>query len=48
MEAFMYRHNPQTKRLQELIDEGAVGEVRLIRAVFSYSLYDEQNIRLRT
>src|SRR5262249_57457695 len=30
------------------IDEGAVGEVRLIRAVFSYSLYDEDNIRLRT
>jgi D-xylose 1-dehydrogenase (NADP+, D-xylono-1,5-lactone-forming) len=48
MEAFMYRHNPQTKRLRELIDEGAVGEVRLIRSVFSYSLYDETNIRLRT
>jgi D-xylose 1-dehydrogenase (NADP+, D-xylono-1,5-lactone-forming) len=48
MEAFMYRHNPQTKRLQELIDEGAVGEVRLIRSAFSYSLYDEKNIRLRT
>jgi D-xylose 1-dehydrogenase (NADP+, D-xylono-1,5-lactone-forming) len=47
MEAFMYRHNPQTKRLQELIDEGAVGEVRLIRSAFSYSLYDEKNIRLR-
>ena len=47
-EAFMWRHNPQTKRLRELIDEGAVGEVRLIRAVFSYSLYDEDNIRLRT
>ena len=47
-EAFMWRHNPQTKRLRELIDEGAVGEVRLIRAVFSYSLYDEENIRLRT
>jgi predicted dehydrogenase len=48
MEAFMYRHNPQTKRLQELIGEGAVGEVRLIRSAFSYSLYDEENIRLRT
>jgi predicted dehydrogenase len=44
----MWRHNPQTKRLRALIDEGAVGEVRLIRAVFSYSLYDEDNIRLRT
>jgi len=48
MEAFMYRHNPQTKRLRELIDEGAVGEVRLVRSCFSYSLYDEENIRLRT
>ena len=27
-EAFMYRHNPQTKRLRQLIEEGAVGEVR--------------------
>jgi D-xylose 1-dehydrogenase (NADP+, D-xylono-1,5-lactone-forming) len=48
MEAFMYRHNPQTKRLSELIDEDAVGEVRLIRSAFSYSLYDTDNIRLRT
>ncbi len=48
MEAFMYRHNPQTKRLRALIDEGAIGEVRLIRSVFSYSLYDADNIRLRT
>jgi D-xylose 1-dehydrogenase (NADP+, D-xylono-1,5-lactone-forming) len=47
-EAFMWRHSPQTARLRSLIDEGAVGEVRLIRAVFSYSLYDEDNIRLRT
>ena len=35
MEAFMYRHNPQIKRLRALIDEGAVGEVRLIRSAFS-------------
>jgi D-xylose 1-dehydrogenase (NADP+, D-xylono-1,5-lactone-forming) len=48
MEAFMYRHNPQTKRLRALIDDGAAGEVRLIRSAFSYSLYDEDNIRLRT
>jgi len=47
-EAFMYRHNPQTKRLRQLIDEGAVGDVRLIRSTFSYSLYDPANIRLRT
>ena len=47
-EAFMYRHNPQTKRVRALIDEGAIGEVRLIRSTFSYSLYDQDNIRLRT
>jgi xylose dehydrogenase (NAD/NADP) len=48
MEAFMYRHNPQTKRLQELVAGGAIGELRVIRSVFSYALYDEQNIRLKT
>ena len=47
-EAFMYRHNPQTARLAELIREGAIGELRVIRSAFSYSLYDPENIRLRT
>jgi predicted dehydrogenase len=47
-EAFMWRHNPQTKKLKELVDSGAIGELRLIRSAFSYSLYDESNIRLRT
>src|SRR5262249_47774155 len=46
-EAFMYRHNPQTTRLRSLIDEHVIGDVRLIRSAFSYSLYDEANIRLR-
>jgi xylose dehydrogenase (NAD/NADP) len=46
-EAFMWRHNPQTKRLRELLDEGAVGELRLVRSCFSYGLYDADNIRLR-
>jgi xylose dehydrogenase (NAD/NADP) len=48
LEAFMYRHNPQTARLVELVGEGAIGELRLVRSVFSYSLYDTDNIRLRT
>ncbi|HEU5009505.1 MAG TPA: Gfo/Idh/MocA family oxidoreductase [Gaiellaceae bacterium] len=47
-EAFMYRHNPQTVRLAALIREGAIGELRVIRSAFSYSLYDAENIRLRT
>jgi predicted dehydrogenase len=47
-EAFMYRHNPQTGRLLELVQEGAIGELRVVRSAFSYSLYDADNIRLRT
>ncbi|MDQ6859006.1 MAG: Gfo/Idh/MocA family oxidoreductase, partial [Chloroflexota bacterium] len=46
-EAFMYRHNPQTKRAKQLVDQGAIGELRLIRSAFSYALYDEDNIRLQ-
>jgi xylose dehydrogenase (NAD/NADP) len=48
MEAFMYRQNPQTKRLSQLVGEGAIGELRLVRSCFSYSLYDPENIRLKT
>ena len=47
-EAFMWRHNPQTKKLKELVVGGAVGELWLVRSTFSYGLYDEDNIRLRT
>jgi D-xylose 1-dehydrogenase (NADP+, D-xylono-1,5-lactone-forming) len=47
-EAFMYRHNPQTAKLAELVRDGAIGELRLVRSAFSYGLYDEENIRLRT
>jgi xylose dehydrogenase (NAD/NADP) len=48
MEAFMYRHNPQTHRLRELVADGAIGDLRLVRSAFSYSLHDAENIRLRT
>ena len=47
-EAFMYRHNPQTTRLAELVRDGAIGELRVVRSAFSYALYDADNIRLRT
>jgi predicted dehydrogenase len=36
MEAFMYRCHPQTQKLAELVRQGAVGTVRMIRSVFSY------------
>ena len=45
-EAFMFRHNPQTARLKELVDGGAIGALRLVRAAFSFTIGDEANIRL--
>jgi predicted dehydrogenase len=47
MEAFMYRHHPQTRRLVELIDEGAIGRVRVIRAAFGFVAHDPGNVRLQ-
>jgi D-xylose 1-dehydrogenase (NADP+, D-xylono-1,5-lactone-forming) len=46
MEAFMYRHNPQTARLKALVDAGAIGRLRLVRAAFSFPLADVANVRL--
>lgn len=47
MEAFMYRLHPQTLKLQELIQNGAIGEVRVIRAGFGFSLNESaKNVRL--
>jgi D-xylose 1-dehydrogenase (NADP+, D-xylono-1,5-lactone-forming) len=45
-EAFMYRHNPQTARLKALVDSGEIGELRVIRAAFSFTITDGTNIRL--
>ncbi|HEU6445003.1 MAG TPA: Gfo/Idh/MocA family oxidoreductase [Gaiellaceae bacterium] len=45
-EAFMYRHNPQTARLKELVEGGAIGEPRVVRAAFSFTISDDSNIRL--
>jgi xylose dehydrogenase (NAD/NADP) len=46
-EAFMWRHHPQARRLEALLAEGAVGEVRLVRAVFSFPLVREGDVRLQ-
>jgi len=45
MEAFMWRHHPQTHRLHELVSGGAVVELRLVRATFSFTLRAE-DVRL--
>jgi xylose dehydrogenase (NAD/NADP) len=45
MEGFMYRHHPQTKKLKQLVDEGAIGELRLVRAQFSFMLDRPNDVR---
>jgi predicted dehydrogenase len=46
MEAFMWRHNTQTRQLTRLVADGAIGELRLVRAAFSFSLSDLANVRM--
>ena len=47
MEGFMYRHQPQAKRLRELVDAGAIGELRLVRSQFSATLDRPDDVRWR-
>jgi D-xylose 1-dehydrogenase (NADP+, D-xylono-1,5-lactone-forming) len=44
MEAFMWRHHPQTARFAELV-RTEIGELRLVRASFSFTI-DGANVRL--
>jgi len=46
MEAFMYRCHPQTQKLVELIAEGAIGEVKVIQASFSFGAGFDPNSRI--
>ncbi len=46
-EAFMYRHHPQTKLVGEIIREGRLGEIRYVRAGFSFFMGESPgNVRL--
>lgn len=46
-EAFMWRHHPQTRRVEDLLHEGTIGDVRLVRASFSFPLAtDAPDVRL--
>jgi len=45
-EAFMYRHHPQTLKVKALIASGAIGDVRLVRGSFTFTLTDRGNVRV--
>jgi xylose dehydrogenase (NAD/NADP) len=46
-EAFMYRHHPQTLRVQELVKSGAIGAIKIIRGSFTFNLDRPEDIRLK-
>jgi xylose dehydrogenase (NAD/NADP) len=45
-EALMWRHHPQALELAGLVGGGGVGELRLVRAAFSFPLTDPRDARL--
>jgi xylose dehydrogenase (NAD/NADP) len=45
-EAFMYRHHPQTLKIKELVDSGAVGDLLLVRGAFTFNLNRPGDVRL--
>lgn len=44
-EAFMYRHHPQTLKVKELVDDGALGKLQLVKGAFSFTLDRAGNFR---
>ncbi|POR50382.1 Gfo/Idh/MocA family protein [Bosea psychrotolerans] len=47
VEAYPYRAQPQTLKLRDLLAEGAIGKVQLIRSSFGVAFSDPSNIRLK-
>lgn len=46
VEAFMYRHHPQVATAQQLVHEGAIGEVKAVEASFSAYLPRGNDVRM--
>jgi predicted dehydrogenase len=45
-EAAMYRFHPLTARVKQLVDDGAIGAVRVIRGAFTFPIASDSDIRL--
>ena len=45
MEAFMYRFHPQWRTVRRLLDEGTIGDLRAVVAVFTFTVHDPNNVR---
>mgnify|MGYP001948433970 CR=1 FL=1 len=46
MEAFMYQFHPQHQKVKDLIAEGVIGDVAMMRASFTFFLNDSSHVRL--
>jgi D-xylose 1-dehydrogenase (NADP+, D-xylono-1,5-lactone-forming) len=47
MEAFMYRHHPQTRVVANLVAGGAVGRVRMLKTAFTFALGNLDDARAK-
>jgi len=45
-EAFMYRFHPQTVTVKQMIEDGAIGDLKTMSATFTFSINDPENVRL--
>jgi predicted dehydrogenase len=47
VEAFMYRYHPQIDKAQELVRQGAIGDLRVVQATFRFHLTRPDDVRFR-
>ena len=47
MEAFMYRFHPQWKVVFERLRDGAIGDLKLVRSIFTFTITSTENVRMQ-
>jgi predicted dehydrogenase len=47
MEAFMYRFHPRSLRVKQLVEDGALGPIQLIRSAFAFLHQNRQDYRFK-
>ncbi len=45
MEGFMWRHHPRVARVRQLIADGVIGDVKLVRATYTFDLAGAADVR---
>src|SRR5699024_7633951 len=47
MEGYMYRYTDRTKKLQEILDSGVIGDIKYINSTFRFFLDRENTIKMK-